>query len=196
MLRPPAVLLVGFLLAAAALRADSSGSESEQIARLLPLSRGQDVAVTGPAAMSLVPLLADRVGPDGHVYVVDSDGAIVQNLRRQIEQAHLANTIAIAGTPNDIALPHTVDLVVIHNSYHHIPNRSALFSRLRKYLRAGASIAVIDYYRRPMKVGPPWKERVSSSRAMREMKSFGFVLAARHRVSPYRYFLVYRTAQR
>ena len=193
-----ALLLSIAILASAptARAAEPEESEPQQIVELLSVQPGQAVAVTGPAAMSLATLLSDRVGADGFVFVVDSDAAILQNIRHQIEESKLTNVIAIAGTANDLSLPHTADLVILYNSYHHIAKRSAFFARLNKYLRTDAKIAVIDYYRRPMKVGPPWKERVSSSRAMHEMSSFGYALITRHHISSNKYFLVYTKAKR
>lgn len=198
MIPRPLILLLSIAVLAGvpcARAAESDESESQRIVEQLSVGPGQAVAVTGPAAMSLATLLSDRVGADGFVFVVDSDASILQNIRYQIEESKLTNVIAIAGTANDLTLPHTVDLVILYNSYHHIPKRSAFFSRLKTYLRTDATIAVIDYYRRPMNVGPPWRERVSSSRVMREMRSFGFDLWARHRLSAIKYFLVYKKAK-
>lgn len=189
-----AILVAVALLAPVCAHA-AEESEAEKIVGFLSVVPGQAIAVTGPAAMSLATLLSNRVGPDGFVFVVDNDAAILQNVRHQIEERRLTNTIAIAGSANDLTLPHTVDLVILYNSYHHIPKRRTFFSRLKKYLRTDATVAVIDYYRRPMNVGPPWKERVSSSRAMQEMRSFGFALTARHRISAIKYFLVYKNAK-
>lgn len=57
---------------------------------------------------------------------------------------------------------------------------------------AEGTVAVIDWYCRPMKVGPPLRERVASHDVVRKRKRFGFRFETRHGILPYQHVLIFR----
>lgn len=166
--------------------------DSARITRLLGVNPGDSVAAIGASSSFLLPELSAAVGRDGHVYIVDWDQTAIQGLQHVIEQSELRNVTAILGQGHDALLPHPVRRMILVNSYRLLENRQQFFDANRKYLSPDARLAVIDYYRRLMKIGPPVRERVSSHSVMREMRRFGYSLADRHNISQYQYYLVYR----
>ena len=68
-----------------------------------------------------------------------------------------------------------VDLVFTVNTYHHFENRVAYFQRMRKYVRPGGRIAVIDFDRRAWFEGM-WKHYTPAEFIKREMEQAGYSL--------------------
>jgi SAM-dependent methyltransferase len=129
--------------------------------------------------------------PKGRVYGVDTEPDMVAYLAARARREGLANVVAVAGRPDDAALPEKVDLVLMVDVYHHIGDREAYFGRLRGSLKPGARVAVIDFSE-TSKDGPPKKERISPTRVRAEMQRAGYSLAEEHRFLPNQYFLVFR----
>jgi ubiquinone/menaquinone biosynthesis C-methylase UbiE len=170
--------------------------DSKRIVGLLAIRPGEGIAVVGATSSFLLPELSSAVGPSGRVFVVDWDQGAIQGIRHRIEQENLSNVTAILGRATDALLPEPAHQILMVNSYRLIEDRKTFFQNNRKYLRPEARVAIIDYYRRPMRIGPPVRERVASHRVMSELKRFGFVLVDRHNISAYQYFLVYRPRAR
>ena len=95
-----------------------------------------------------------RAVPKGRVFAVDSEPDMVRYLRERAQREGLANVIPVQGTADDPRLPVPVDLVLVVNTYHHIPWRVEYFRWLRYSLRPGARLAIIDY-RPDAPTGPP-----------------------------------------
>jgi hypothetical protein len=196
-----AVITTGLILSTGSAAAQTRGSQvqrelgrqdSVRITRLLEVTHGDSVAAIGASSSFLLPQLSSAVGHDGHVYIVDWDRTAIQGLQHLIEQNGLRNVTAILGQGHDALLPQPVRRMILVNSYRLLENRQQFFDVNRKYMSPDARLAVIDYYRRLMKIGPPVRERVSSHSVMREMRRFGYTLADRHNISDYQYYLVYR----
>lgn len=166
--------------------------DSQRIVRLLGVRPGDSVAAVGASSSFLLTELSEAAGSGGRVFVVDWDRTAIQGIQHLIDQNKLSNVTAIVGDSPDALLPERADKVLLINSYRLLDNRERFFAANRKYFTDDARLAVIDFYRRPMTIGPPVRERVASHRVMRELKRFGYVLVDRHNISSYQYFLVYR----
>ena len=68
-----------------------------------------------------------------------------------------------------------VDLIFTSNTYHHFDNRVAYFANLRKYLRPGARVAVIDFDRRAWIEGL-LRHYTPSEFIKRELEQAGYAL--------------------
>ncbi|HZR70268.1 MAG TPA: class I SAM-dependent methyltransferase [Burkholderiales bacterium] len=129
--------------------------------------------------------------PKGRVYGVDTEPDMVKYLADRARREHLVNVVAVAGRPDDAALPEKVDLVLMVDVYHHIADREDYFGRLRGSLKPGARVAIIDFSE-TSKDGPPRRERISPTRVRAEMQRAGYTLAEEHGFLPNQYFLVFR----
>jgi cyclopropane fatty-acyl-phospholipid synthase-like methyltransferase len=67
-----------------------------------------------------------------------------------------------------------VDVVIIVNTYHHIENRVAYFSKVREGLSSGGELVVIDFFKKDLPVGPPVKMKFTEEEVVSELKSAGF----------------------
>jgi ubiquinone/menaquinone biosynthesis C-methylase UbiE len=122
-------------------------------ARLRP---GMAVADIGAGTGLFTRLFAAEVGNAGRVYAVDIARAFLEgNLRRAREQGH-ENVIAVESTQQDTRLAAaSVDLAFICDAYHHFEQPQAMLASIRRALRPGGTLVVVDFERIPG-VSPDW----------------------------------------
>ena len=170
----------------------------DRVVRSLPLEKKDAVvADIGAGSGYFTRRLAAEV-PAGKVYAVDVD--------REFEQYVLQNREAW-GTPNieprlahyeDPMLPYDqLDLVFTANTYSFIRDRVSYFEKVRKSLKPGGHLAVIDFQPDadvPEGVAVEAKHRVSQETATAELQQAGFRLARAETFLPYQWFLILEAA--
>ena len=150
--------------------------QPQKVIEALALRLGHRVADLGSGSGYFTYRLAEAVGPQGKVYAVDIDQEMNDLLARAIKEKNIGNVEVILARLDDPLLPPTgVDLVFTVNTYHHFENRVAYFQKLRKYLRPGGRIAVIDFDRRAWFEGM-WKHYTPAEFIKREMEQAGYAL--------------------
>jgi SAM-dependent methyltransferase len=102
--------------------------------------------------------------------------------------------VAVQGDSVSPRLPKAVDLAVVVDTYHHIPNRAGYFKALGKGLTAGGRVAIIDF-RKDAPEGPPPEFRFEAAQIVEEMANAGYRLDAEHAFLPRQHFLVFSRAQ-
>ena len=160
-----------------------------EVIQALKLRPDDAVADIGAGTGYFTVRLAHNV-PQGRVYGVDIEPAMLKYLAERAQKQGLANVTAIAGAPDDARLPAKVDLVLMVDVYHHIENRDAYFRKLRDSLKPGGRIAIIDF-RMDAPAGPPKSARIAPARVQAELKKAGYALAAQHGFLPNQYFLIF-----
>jgi ubiquinone/menaquinone biosynthesis C-methylase UbiE len=92
--------------------------------------------------------LARLVGPSGRVVAVDVQPRMLDGLRRRAERAGLAATIETRLARGEGLgvddLAGRVDLVLALWVVHEMPDRARFFQQVRRVLRAGGSVLVVE----------------------------------------------------
>ena len=128
--------------------------------------------------------------PKGSVYAVDVEPDMVQYVAERARREKLSNVQAVQATPSDTRLPEKVDRVLLVDTYHHIDGREAYFRKLRKSLRPGGEVAIIDFTR-DSTMGPPSEVRIPKEQVSAEMRRAGYRLVRSPDFLPNQYFLVF-----
>src|SRR5208283_3910262 len=90
------------------------------------------------------------------VYAVDVEPQLLVLLRDRVSSAGLQNVTPVLGLPHDPLIPSAAcDLILIVNVFHHVPDKAAYLRRLQAGLRPGGRLALIDFHKRELPVGPP-----------------------------------------
>jgi SAM-dependent methyltransferase len=135
-----------------------------------------------------------RAVPRGRVFAVDIEEDMVRHLAERARREGLGNITPVQGSSSRPNLPGLVDLAIVVDTYHHIPERVGYFSRLREHLRAQGRVAIIDFTREsPM--GPPVEHRIAPDRVREELAAAGFRLVDTHVYLPNQFFLVFEAAR-
>jgi ubiquinone/menaquinone biosynthesis C-methylase UbiE len=153
---------------------------------------GMAVADIGAGSGLFTRLFATEVGANGRVYAVDIARAFVEgNLRRAREAGH-ENVIGIESTQQDTRLPAaSVDLAYICDAYHHFELPRAMLASIRRALRPGGTLVVVDFERIPG-TSPDWilqHVRAGKDEFRAEIEAAGFRFVEEVELMRENYFL-------
>jgi arsenite methyltransferase len=163
-----------------------------QVVEALGLRPGQVVADIGAGSGYFSFPMARAVGPEGKVYAIDIEPGMIDYLKTRAKKEGAANVLTVLAKPDDAGLPRaSVDLVFICDTWHHIDSRVEYARRLKSSLKPGARIAIVDYQKRPLPVGPPVEGKIDRDDVVKEMKDAGFSLVEEPTFLPYQYFLIF-----
>ena len=161
----------------------------DRVITTLGLKPGQSVADIGAGTGYFSTRLA-KAAASPKVFAVDIEPAMVEYLQRRAAQEGLTNVVAIRASADRANLPEPVDAVLVVDTYHHIPNRVAYFTELKKSLKPGARLAIVDF-KKGAPDGPPEQFRFTPEQITGELAKAGFRLQAQHDFLPRQLFLVY-----
>jgi SAM-dependent methyltransferase len=116
---------------------------------------------------------------------------MVEYLKQRAAKEKLGNVtpvLAAAASPN---LPEPVDVVLVVDTYHHLPNRPQYFRDLKKSLKPGGRVAIVDF-RKDAPEGPPVHFRFTPQQIQDEMKQAGYALDTSHDFLPRQHFLIFK----
>jgi len=159
-MNPTRVAIVSIVLAAAPFVQQRTPEEyvkllegAERVERMqvprvvdaLQLKPGMKVADLGSGSGLFTRPIAKAISPGGVVYAVDIDPALLKIVGRSARDAGLTNVEAVVAAPEDPRLPQPVDLIFICDTLHHISGQGAYMKTLRKHVRSGGAVVVIDF---------------------------------------------------
>jgi SAM-dependent methyltransferase len=156
----------------------------------LALKAGQSIADVGAGTGYFSSRLA-RSSAAPTVYAVDIEPSMVAYLKARAAKEGLKNLNAVQASADGPNLPAAVDTILIVDTYHHIPNRVAYFTKLKGSLKPGGSLAIVDF-RKDSPSGPPAEFRFTAEQISSELAQAGFSLARQHEFLPRQLFLVYQ----
>lgn len=84
-----------------------------------------------------------------------------------------------------------MDRIFICVTWHHIANHGQYLARLKKALKPGGQVIVIDFMKAATAVAPPAEMRIAREAVVTDFEQAGFRLARQDDMLPYQYFLVF-----
>ncbi len=125
----------------------------EEVMDALGAKPGSKVADVGAGEGYFTFHLAARVGPSGKVYAVDINDKVLSKIREHAEKEKLLQIETVLGVADDPRLPsESVDGVLLVNAYHEMREADAMLRAMRRALRPGGLLVIID---RGDKAGEP-----------------------------------------
>lgn len=169
--------------------------QPERVVESLRLKPGQSVADIGAGSGYFSVRIAREVGPTGKVFAVDIDKGLIDHLSKRGREEKLPQLVPVLSEPGDPRLAaESVDLVFICNVIHHIENRGDYYAKLKRALKPGGRLAIVDFYKREMPVGPRLEEKIAEHDVIAELRAAGFELKEQFDYLNYQYFLVFEPA--
>jgi SAM-dependent methyltransferase len=117
----------------------------ERVMDLLEIKQGVAVADIGAGSGWFTVRAARRTGSTGKVYAVDINPDFLRHVRERAQHDGLRNIETILDKEDDPLLPaNSVDSVLLLKTYHEIAKPVPFLKNLRKALRPGARVGIID----------------------------------------------------
>lgn len=162
----------------------------DQVVSALKLKPGQTVIDIGAGTGYFTRRFAQAVAPSGKAIGLDIEPEMVAYMQADAKKVGARDYDARIVKPDDPGLaPGSVDLVFFCDTLHHMGNRVAYFRKLAAALRPGGRVAVIDFKKKGIPIGPPPEIKLSREQVMGEFHDAGYHLAAEYNFLPYQYFL-------
>jgi ubiquinone/menaquinone biosynthesis C-methylase UbiE len=165
---------------------------AEVLARL-NVTPGMVVADIGAGTGYFALPLARAVAPDGKVYAVDFQPAMLALLAQKLESEGGDNIVLVEGSASKTQLAvSSCDLVLLANMWHELDDAPSVLEEVRRVIRPGGRFAVLDF--RPNATrppGPPPEYRKSAEQVSESVTSHGWKLEASSEVGTYSYLLVF-----
>jgi ubiquinone/menaquinone biosynthesis C-methylase UbiE len=137
--------------------------------------------------------LAAAVGPEGTVFAAEPEAKLLAHLRERADKEKTPNVVPILSSLDNPRLPRGAsDVILIVDTYHHLDDRRVYLPGLARFLRPEGRIAIVDWHKRDLPVGPALDHKLAREQVLEEMLGAGYVLVAEPDVLPYQYFLVFK----
>lgn len=163
----------------------------ERVIAALGLKPGMTVADIGAGTGYFTVRFAKSAAAP-KVFAADIEAAMVEYVRHRAMREGLKNVVAVKAGADRTNLPEPVDVVLIVNTYHHIPNRVAYFTALKSLMKPGARLAIVDF-KKEAPEGPPVEFRFAPETITGELAKAGFKLQTQHDFLPRQMYLIYTT---
>lgn len=163
-----------------------------EVLSALNIKPGEIIADIGAGSGYFTFRLAHQVGDKGKIFAVDVSPDMILHLNRRIRELKVNNVISLLADPDDPLLPdRSVNRFFFSDSWHHIENQTQYLSLMKKMLKPGGEIVLIDFHKKELPVGPPLQMKIAREDLLKQMDSNGFRLIKEHTFLPYQYFLVF-----
>ena len=164
-----------------------------EVIAALNLKPGEVIADIGAGSGYFTFRLARHLEDAGRVYAVDVSPDMIVHLNRRIRDLQLKNVVTILAAPDDPLLADaSIDRFFICDTWHHIGDHPRYLALLKKMLKPGGQVVMIDFKKAQTPVGPPMEMRIDRADLVKEMETNGFRVAAEHTFLPHQYFLVFK----
>jgi ubiquinone/menaquinone biosynthesis C-methylase UbiE len=167
----------------------------DDVLRALALPKDAVVADIGAGGGYFTERLS-RALPAGHVFATDVQAEMIERLNDRVCDRGLANVTVVQAPFDDPGLPGgCCDLVFFSSVYKEIDERIAYMRKVRKLLRSGGRVAILEFRPEAPGAGPPAAVRLVPKQVISELAQAGFVLLETHDFLPREYFLVFGAAR-
>ena len=165
----------------------------QEVVQALSLNEGEVIADIGAGSGYFTFRLAQPVGEKGRVYAVDVSPDMIMHLNRRVRDLKVKNVVTILCAPDDPLLADaSVDRFFICDTWHHIKGHAKYLELLKRMLKPGGQVIMLDFKKANTPIGPPMEMRIDRDDLVREMEANGFQLATEHTFLDYQYFLVFK----
>lgn len=171
-------------------------SKPQDIVLQMGLRDGMRVVDVGSGIGHYTFAVAPIVGEEGHVYAVDVQENILKSLKREAVERGFGNISTIWG---DVEQPFgtklktgVVDAAIIANALFQCDNKIAAITEVRRILKPGGKILVVDWAGCYSGIGPAETHVLEEHKAEQFFISLGFHKEKAFRAGPHHYALVFK----
>jgi ubiquinone/menaquinone biosynthesis C-methylase UbiE len=95
------------------------------------------------------------------VIALDSQKEMLDSLKASVEPSHIGNIWPVIGQLPELPFADgSMDRIFIVNVLHEFEDRTRLVTEIRRVLREGGRVSMVDFHKKQTSFGPPVKERI------------------------------------
>jgi predicted methyltransferase len=156
--------------------------ERHRIMQLAAIEPGARVADVGAGTGVFTTLLSDAVGREGIVYAEEVMLKFSAFIAAQAAHEGRTNVVSVVGTETGIGLPPgSIDVAFLCDVYHHFDRPAEMLASIRRALKPGGKMFLVDFRRHPT-LSPAWLRehvRAGEEEVTREVEAAGFARLSR-----------------
>ena len=166
---------------------------SDEALDALKIPKGAVVADVGAGVGYFTWRLAERVGPSGVVYGEDIQPEMLELMRKNMQDRHVANVRAVLGTIENPKLPKdALDLVLLVDVYHEFSEPEKMLDRIRESLKPNGRLVLLEYRGEDPKVPIKPEHKMTLKQVQAEVQPEGFSFDQSIEVLPEQHIIVFR----
>jgi ubiquinone/menaquinone biosynthesis C-methylase UbiE len=166
--------------------------EPAKLMKALKLKPGMTVCDLGCGNGFYTLKLAGEVGPDGKVLAVEIQKEMLDLLAKRAAKAGVKNYEPILGTVSDPKLPaDALDLILVVDVYHEIDHPVEVLAALRKSLKKGGRVALVEFRAEDANVPIKPEHKMSKAQIMKEFPANGFKLVEQYDDLPWQHVMFF-----
>lgn len=175
----------------------STFSEPRENILHLGLREGMKVGDFGAGSGHYSRAAAAAVGTSGKVYAIDIQEDVLKHLKLNTHIAHRSTIDTVWGDIEKLGGTHlrdaSLDAVILSNTLFQIENRYGLLGEIRRVLKSGGKLIVIDWAGSYSGMGPDPKKIVTEHEAEALFINGGFHKVKSFRAGPHHYGILFTT---
>jgi len=141
----------------------------DEVIGLMAIEPGMRVVDLGAGTGYFLRRISKAVGSAGAVLALDIEPGMIDYMAERCRREGLTNTRPLRVPLDDPKLdPGSVHRILIVNTWHHIPDRTAYVKKLARALVPGGAVYVVDFTLES-EHGPPREHRIEPERVAREL---------------------------
>jgi ubiquinone/menaquinone biosynthesis C-methylase UbiE len=165
----------------------------DAVSAAIGIAKGATVADIGAGVGYFTWRLAARIGPEGKVYAVDIQPAMLDRLRHNMAERKLTNYEAVLGAEDDPHLPAgRIDLALLVDVYHEFSQPQKMLQRIRVSLTPDGRMVLLEYRKEDLQVPILPAHKMSVAEVKAEIEPEGFKLEKTLENLPRQHILIFR----
>lgn len=152
----------------------------------LKLPAGAHLIDIGVGSGFYLPTLSRLAGSGGTVTALDTEPAMLEPAAKKIRELSLSNVTLMQSAEDELPLERgTVDFALMAFVYHEMNNPAALLAELRRVIKAGGRVCIVEWTDGDRDKGPPPGHVPSLDTIQRDVKNSGFTVERVEQPSAY-----------
>lgn len=163
-----------------------------EVVMSLGIKEGETIADIGAGSGYFAFRFAHHVGESGRVYAVDINPDMILYMNRRMRDLQVKNVVTVLSAPDDpLLMSRSIDRFFICETWHHIQDQTQYLALMKKMLKPGGQVIMIDFQKKDLPVGPPNEMKIAREDVIKQMQANGFRLAKENTFLQYHYFLIF-----
>ncbi len=147
----------------------------DYLMKIMNIKKGDHIADIGAGTGYLLSYLSKEVGSTGKVYALDVEKSLIEFMKHRIHKNNLRNiTASLIPFDSPGRNIHSIDKVILLNTWHHISNSKEYAKNLYDGLKDKSSVFIIEQEKGAGGPGPKDKHRQVYAETAKDFLEAGF----------------------